>query len=423
MSTAHLIGREEVMAFLDGEVAPPRAAIVRAHVEGCAECTAAADDWRALSESLREWRVEGAPDTLVAPAPAVARRVVISRAMTRNFWRAAPWIAAAAAVMVVSYVVMPDARPGPAATPAPSQSALSSLGYVSGRGGRQSALKQRDDAVNERRQLQNAPAQPQSSFDKDAVDSIQVVTGGGDAVAEAKKTAAADPRMIVRNASLGLSTDHFGDILKRMQTVAGQHGGTVSAYQVSGDAAYGRALSTTVRIPVAAMDAALVDLRRLGTVTGESQSTEEITDAHRDLAIRIENAKKEAARLNELLTRQSDRLSDVLEVEQAQARVQTEIEQMTAQETAMRGRAAMSTISISVAEVRHAELALGPLPIGRRIRNAMVDGLRAATESALGAVLALIALAPTALLWLVLAVPVGFAAWWATKLLRSRRAS
>jgi hypothetical protein len=206
-----------------------------------------------------------------------------------------------------------------------------------------------------------------------------------------------------------------------MQTAATRHGGTVSAYNISGSADTGRSLATTVRVPVAAMDAALADLRRLGTVTGESQSTEEITDAHRDLAIRIENAKKEAARLNELLTRQSDRLSDVLEVEQAQARVQTEIEQMTAQETAMRGRAALSTISVSVAEVRHAELALGPLPIGTRIRNAMVDGVRAATESALGAVLALIALGPTALLWLLVVAPAGFVAWWAARRLLSRR--
>jgi hypothetical protein len=103
--------------------------------------------------------------------------------------------------------------------------------------------------------------------------------------------------------------------------------------------------------------------------------------------------------------------------------VQTSIEQMTAEETAMRGRAAMSTIQVQVAEQRHAELALGPLPIGTRIRNAMVDGVRAATESAIGAMLTLISLAPTLLLWLVVVVPPAFLAWWATRMLRTRRAA
>ena len=229
--------------------------------------------------------------------------------------------------------------------------------------------------------------------------------------------------MVVRTAYLSISTDRFDDVQARLERVAAARGGTVSAYQVSGTRETSRSLSATLRVPVAALDAAMADLRAVGTVTSESQQTEEVTDAHRDLAIRIDNAKKEAARLNELLTRQSDRLSDVLEVEQAQARVQTSIEQMTAEETAMRGRAALSTIQVQVVEQRHAELALGPLPIGTRIRNAMVDGVRAATESALGFVLALIALGPALLLWLLLVAPPALVAWWATRLIRARRAS
>ena len=442
MTTAHIISRDEVMAFLDGEIAPPRAAIVRAHIDGCAECGAVVSGFRALTDALHDWRVEPAPETLVAPRGRVAPSPAVSRARTariavvHRFWRAAPGLAAAAAVIVVSYVVIPGPRYERLAV-VPS-STLSSLGDVV------------NVPTNERRQSDVGGVLQQTEAKDGSYDALKK-TQPDDAAAGRNAMALAGPpppptaapappaaapppppapqlnadaaRMVVRTAYLSISTDRFDDVQARLERVAAARGGTVSSYQVSGTRETSRSLSATLRVPVAALDAAMADLRAVGTVTSESQQTEEVTDAHRDLAIRIDNAKKEAARLNELLTRQSDRLSDVLEVEQAQARVQTSIEQMTAEETAMRGRAALSTIQVQVVEQRHAELVLGPLPIGTRIRNAMVDGVRAATESALGFVLALIAFGPALLLWLLLVAPPALVAWWATRLIRARRAS
>jgi hypothetical protein len=422
MSAAHLIGREELMAFLDGEVAPARAAIVRGHVEGCTECAGATDDWRALSQSLQEWRVEPAPNSLAAPralgaAPlsSVLRSSSTQPRLVRTALRVLPWGVAAALVLVlVGLVALPPVNrrftyPDPYSAPALAPPAGA-------------------------RAIPRSEARQQAAAN-DVFGGIQVVTGGGDVPAPraapppppmglaAKEAQPVDARMVVRTATLGLSTDQFDALLKHLQTVAAKYGGTVSAYQVSGSVEFGRALSVTVRIPVAATDPALADLRGLGTVTGESQATEEITDAHRDLAIRIDNAKREAARLNELLTRQSDRLSDVLQVEQAQARVQTEIEQMTAQEAAMRGRAALSTIEVSVSEVRRAQLALGPLPVGTRIRNALVDGIRGAADSGLTAFIGLLTLGPGFVLFLAVVLAPVAVAWWAVRVFRARRAT
>jgi len=153
-------------------------------------------------------------------------------------------------------------------------------------------------------------------------------------------------------------------------------------------------------------------------VLQESQSSEDVTDAHRDLAIRISNAKIEEARLGEILKERTGRLSDVLAVEQAQSRVRTEIEQMEAQELAMRNRAALSTISIEVAERYRAELAdNGPLPTGTRLRNAVVDGARTALESLVAVSLALLGAAPTLLIW---AVILFLPARWVVRRIRRR---
>ncbi len=91
-------------------------------------------------------------------------------------------------------------------------------------------------------------------------------------------------------------------------------------------------MSATLRVPIAEMDAALAGVRALGRVVKESQASEDVTDAHRDLAIRISNAKIEEARLGEILKDRTGKLSDVLAVEQAQSRMRTEIEQMEAAE-------------------------------------------------------------------------------------------
>ena len=206
--------------------------------------------------------------------------------------------------------------------------------------------------------------------------------------------------MIVRTASVSLSTEKFDDMRAALERVAVDRHGSVGSLTVAGDPPNQRSMSATLRVPIAEMDAALTGVRALGRVLQESQSSEDVTDAHRDLAIRISNAKIEETRLGEILKQRTGRLSDVLAVEQAQSRVRTEIEQMEAQELAMRNRAALSTISVQVDERYRAELAdNGPLPIGTRLRNAVVDGARAALESAVGVALGVLSAAPTLLLW------------------------
>ena len=206
--------------------------------------------------------------------------------------------------------------------------------------------------------------------------------------------------MIVRTASVTLSTEKFDDMRAALERVAAERHGSVGSLTLAGDPPNQRSMSATLRVPIAEMDAALAGVRALGRVLQESQSSEDVTDAHRDLAIRIANAKIEEARLGEILKERTGRLSDVLAVEQAQSRVRTEIEQMEAQELAMRNRAALSTISIQVEERYRAELAdNGPLPIGTRLRNAVVDGARAALESLVGVTLAVLGAAPTLLIW------------------------
>ena len=54
----HAFDAEEVMAYLDGELEPQRAAALAAHLVSCSECQEVAQGFRALSERMLSFEVE-----------------------------------------------------------------------------------------------------------------------------------------------------------------------------------------------------------------------------------------------------------------------------------------------------------------------------------------------------------------------------
>src|SRR5579863_254000 len=64
-SSIHPYEREEVMAYLDGELSADRASGIAAHLRECAECAELAEQMRGVSVHLANWSVEPSPATLV----------------------------------------------------------------------------------------------------------------------------------------------------------------------------------------------------------------------------------------------------------------------------------------------------------------------------------------------------------------------
>jgi anti-sigma factor RsiW len=57
MNTTHPVAREEVMAFLDGELSAAEAQAISAHLNHCVECTGVVEQFRDTSQSLSRWSV------------------------------------------------------------------------------------------------------------------------------------------------------------------------------------------------------------------------------------------------------------------------------------------------------------------------------------------------------------------------------
>ena len=60
----HPVEREQLMAYLDGELAANEAARVATHLQECAECQRLEADLRSVSAQMLSWNVEPAPTQL-----------------------------------------------------------------------------------------------------------------------------------------------------------------------------------------------------------------------------------------------------------------------------------------------------------------------------------------------------------------------
>ena len=223
--------------------------------------------------------------------------------------------------------------------------------------------------------------------------------------ADRRKRFSLTRRWSSRRARIQLTIDAFDHVRDAIEAIARDAEGAVADLTVGGSLPHQRTLSATLRVPAARLDATLQRLRGLGEVGNESQASEDITASHRDLAIRIANARIEEQRLGELLTRRTGSVKDVLDVEREIARVRTSIEQMSADERAMRDRVALSTITVQAGERYRAELGGASASLRMRFGNALVEGLRDALDGLIDVAIAALQVGPTVALWCALIAP------------------
>ncbi len=155
---------------------------------------------------------------------------------------------------------------------------------------------------------------------------------------------------LVRNGEIEIEVADVDGSATSISAIAAKHDGIVADSRTSSYANGRRYASIIVRVPAAAYEPALADLRALGTVASESMTTEDVTKAYYDLETRLEVKRKTAERLRELLATHAGTLADVIAAETELGRMTGEIEQMEGEKRFYDHRVATSTISISLTE-------------------------------------------------------------------------
>ena len=256
-----------------------------------------------------------------------------------------------------------------------------------------------------------APAAEQSVNQAVRQESVAEMKNGP--LSASRSTSPANPQapMIARTASLIILVKDFAAGRASLDAILVKRGGYSANLTIDTPESGPRHFRASLRIPSNQLDSALADLKNLGRTFNESQSGEEETQQHADLAARLQNSRQTEQRLRAILEQRTGKIEDVLEVEQEIARVRGEIESMESEQKALEHRVTFALVDLQLVEEYKAKFNASPMSTSGRLRNAFVEGMRNAFGTVLGFVLFLGEFGPSILIWTsILGVP-GFLGW------------
>jgi anti-sigma factor RsiW len=434
-SLQHTFEAEEVMAYLDGELEPRRAAMLASHLEHCAECQSVAKNFRHVTERMLGFDVEAAPERIAnnvlralnsKQRDDAAAAFDVRRRWNLN-WRSlfvsrAGWAFASGVLLVVVLLVAVPAlyrsresarvaHQGATGLSAPAgdvqrlRAESLSLdvprpGLTMSEGKFSSESQRQLDANMESGARAAAPVPPSTSASDD------------DAL---KATEAVGP-MIVQTASLSIVAKNYDEASAAIEKLVTARGGYVEKLDAKAQSGNARALSVALRIPAKQLDGFLSDLRKLGHVEEESQSNEEVSAEYVDLQARLKSAQATERRLIELLGTRTGKLEDVLDAERELGRMRGEIESMQGQSAVLVHRVSYATVQVQLSEEYHEKLQ-SSASTGTRLWNALVEGVQNLQDGIVGLLIFALNYGLAILFWLSI---LGAPAWLIWRRLRSR---
>jgi len=409
----HAFDAEEVMAYLDGELEPRRAAALAAHLVSCSECQEVAQGFRALSERMLSFEVEqpsaGMNETVLTALDSrnSSKKIISSGSEQEKSWNwrrtfAKPYIWAFAGlglVALLAVVIIPN------------------------------FFRARHEAwlATERATGLSAPLEDRQRFAASTYLPPAATSGAHMAAPVGGPLPAAPPPppsddeqlkapenvgpMIVQTASLNILATNYDEASAAIEKLAAAHGGYVEKLDAKAQTGSARELSAALRIPTKQLDGFLADVRKLGHVEEETRSNEEVSDQYVDLQARLKSARATEQRLIELLGTRTGKLEDVLEAERELARIRGEIESMQGQSAILVHRVNYATVQVDLSEEYRQVLGSGPISTGTKIRNAAVEGFTNVEEGAVALLVFLFAVGPSLLFWLAILLVPGWFLW------------
>ena len=422
-ATSHPVAAEEVMALVDGELLPEQAQSVSAHLESCVACAALASQFRAVSRSLSEWRVQPVPEKLetrvvdlVGKARSGRRVGYTSLFIRASFWTWWQWalgLCAAAAVGVfLATIAVPNRR-------------SASKEQVSVYSGRRVAPLDSSPFEGHENAIRRVPSSPTGVAGEfaglaaadhngplgNATPDEGIGTGSGAGVgpsAGPQIVPSAQP-MIARTVFLSIVVMDFAASRAALETILVRHHSYAAELAANTAQNVAKSLQASLRVPAPELGATITELKSLGSVENETQNGQEVTQQHADLVARLKNSRETEQRLQAILAQRTGKIRDVLEVEREIARVRGEIEQMEAEQSNLEHRVEFATVNLQLTEEYKAQLVSPSPSVSTRVHNALVVGYQKAAETILGFVLFFAEFGPTLVVWLaIIALPVVF---------------
>ncbi|RSS80620.1 DUF4349 domain-containing protein [Streptomyces sp. WAC06614] len=218
---------------------------------------------------------------------------------------------------------------------------------------------------------------------------------------------------VIRTATLALESPDAQKALAAARTAAEGAGGYVGDESTE-RAKDGTVTSTmTLRVPNERFDAVLAGLEGGGKLRSRKVEAQDVTEKVTDVDSRVRSAQASVARVREMMEKASG-LGDVVMLEGELSRRQADLEALLAQQTTLKDRTALGTITLRVSEPVPAAAGAGKKP-DPGFTDALKGGLHVFVV-----LLKWLAVAAGAVLPFALAAGVGAVAWRGYRRLRPR---
>lgn len=207
---------------------------------------------------------------------------------------------------------------------------------------------------------------------------------------------------IIYTANVSVVAEDFSAAANKLVELIDTMGGYVANASLDRSSGESRTGSWTVRVPVKKYGDFLTSLDDIGFVESRTQNSEDVTMEYVDVEARIANLKRLEERFVALLEERTGKLEDVLKVEQELARVRGDIEQAEGRLRYLTNKTDYSTVIITLREQKNYVPPRAP-SFGERIATTWSQSLESLRQAGELAVLAIVAIAPWAV---VAAIPV-----------------
>jgi len=156
--------------------------------------------------------------------------------------------------------------------------------------------------------------------------------------------------MVIRTATASIEVDSLQPAVAQLKQLAARMGGYVANSNMETGKSQLRQAEIEVKIPANRFDEALSGLSPIGKLESVDIEAQDVGEEFVDVNARMDNARRLERRLIDLLATRTGKLKDVLDVEQALARVREEIERYEGRIRYLQAHAAVSTLTVTVHE-------------------------------------------------------------------------
>jgi hypothetical protein len=357
--------REDLKAFLDGELSPERAAEVHAAIDADPTLREEVEFMKALGFEIKKMKAE--------PAVQGAEKAMAGVRRGRPSWfRKNGWMMGSALAAVMLLVIVPPMmRSGSESVPfAPAVEAgiyrdmAQSPAPQDGFAGKKGAMES-DQGIT------NMPAEkPASSSPARMRPGAAGEAGGGFAGGVADKKAKAEaplsrntvkfpenpatggsakaspliPQLLIRTANVAVKVESAQKALADSIRIAQSVGGYSSGDNLSVSEGTTPTATVSLRVPVRSFEKVREDVLKLGTTIENNSNTEDVTTQVADTEARLKVMRAEEDSYVTML-RGARKIGELMEIKDRLSSIRQEIESLESQKKALRDQASYSTIN------------------------------------------------------------------------------